>query len=528
LDFIAEGFNMRRSLIFFEICFFLSFAALPTAGIPQESFSPQVRPSPNQKKPPAATAKPETKPEKHPVVTHHQIRVQGRTLRYTATTGQLPIRNADGVTEGHMFFVAYVLDNPSDSARRPLTFAFNGGPGSSSVWLHLGAIGPKRVNLLPNGKMPPPPFHLNDNPYTWLDMTDLVFIDPVGTGFSRATKKEYGKNFWGVKGDIQSVGEFIRLYLTRYQRWTSPLFLAGESYGTTRAAGLSGYLVDHGIALNGVILISTVLNFETLEFTPGNDLPYVLYLPTFTATAWYHKRLAPELEASLDKTLEEVEAWAGTQYVQALAKGDQLTDPQRADAVDHLARYTGLSKTYIERSNLRIDGGHFRAELLRDQGVMVGRLDARFTGYDHSGVAERPDYDPSEAAIRPPFTSTFGNYVRSDLSYKTDAVYYILGGGFRQWNWGSAGAGFPQTFDALRTAFVKNPYFKLYVAMGRYDMATPFYAVEYTLNHLNLPAQLRGSITTGYYRAGHMIYIRDKSLAKLKQDVAGFMQSAVQ
>ena len=523
---------MRRPRhLFFALCISAYCFGLSPAAVAQGVGLRQGPPNPTRMHPPAkpgTTGKVPQKPESPPVVTHHQIQVGGRTLSYTATTGKLPIRNSDGVTEGHMFFVAYTLDNPANSGPRPLTFAFNGGPGSASVWLHLGAIGPKHVDLLPNGKMPRPPFHLNDNQYTWLDMTDLVFIDPVGTGFSRVTKKEYGKDFWGVKGDIASVGEFIRLYLTRYQRWNSPLFLAGESYGTTRAAGLSGYLVDHGIALNGVVLISTVLNFETLLFTQGNDLPYALYLPTFTATAWYHKKLAPGLEQNLNKTLDEVKQWAGTQYLQALAKGDKLSGQERADTIDHLARYTGLSKTYIDRSNLRVDAGHFRAELLRDQGEMVGRLDSRFTGYDHSGVAERPDYDPSEAAIRPPFTSTFGNYVQSELGYKSDAVYFILGGGFRQWNWGSAGKGFPQTFDPLRTAFVKNPYLKLYVAMGHFDMATPFFAVEYTLDHLNLPAALRSNITTGYYNAGHMIYIRDKSLARLKQNIAAFMQSALQ
>ncbi|MGH9454345.1 MAG: S10 family peptidase [Terriglobia bacterium] len=520
---------MWRSSVLLVLCMAIFYLGVPSAAGAQNPGARETATTPHEDKShPAKGPEASTGAEKPPVVTQHQIHADGRALNYTATTGELPIRNEDGATTGHIFFVAYTLDNPPNPTQRPLTFTFNGGPGSASVWLHLGAIGPKRVGLLPNGKMPHPPFRLTDNQDTWLDMTDLVFIDPVGTGYSRATKKEYEKDFWGVKADISSVGEFIRLYLTRYQRWTSPLFLAGESYGTTRAAGLSGYLMDHGIALNGIVLISTVLNFQTLQFTRGNDLPYVLYLPSYTATAWYYKKLAPDLEQNLDKTLSEVEPWALTRYSQALAQGDQLTGPERADAIDRLSRYTGLSKTYIDRCNLRISGGQFRAELLRGQGEMVGRLDTRFTGYDRSGVAERPDYDPSEAAIRPPFTSTFGNYVRDELGYKTDNVYYILGGGVKHWDWGSSEQGFPETFDALRSAFIKNPYMKLYVAMGHFDLATPFFAVEYTLDHLNLPPALRSNITTGYYEAGHMIYIRDKSLAKLKQNVAAFMQSALQ
>ena len=463
-----------------------------------------------------------------PVVTHHEIHVRGKELKYTATTGMMPITNDDGVTEAHIFFIAYTLDNPPGGNTRPLTFCFNGGPGSSSVWLHMGAIGPRKVKLEPDGDMPQPPFELEDNQDTWLDQTDLVFIDPVGTGYSRPVKKELGKKFWGVKGDIESVGQFIRLYLSHYERWMSPLFIAGESYGTTRAAGLSGYLINNGIALNGIVMVSTVLNFETLEFTQGNDLPYILYVPSYTSTAWYHKKLPPDIQQQdLSKTLPEVEHWASNDYALALAKGDQLTSAERQSVIDHLSRYTGLSKTYIDQANLRVTQQDFCKELLRDQNRTVGRLDSRFKGIDESGISETPNYDPSEAVIRPPFTSVFNNYVRADLGYKTDRPYYILGGGFRQWDWGSAGQGFPNVSPDFRTAFVKNKYMKVFVAEGYFDLATPFYAVDYSLAHLGLDPALRSNITTGQFDTGHMVYIQSKSLDKLKRDVAAFMQSAM-
>src|SRR5579863_8510598 len=274
-------------------------------------------PKPAEPKPAEKPADKSADKEEPPVVTHHEIRAGGKQLKYTATTGMMPIRNPKGDTEGHIFFMAYTLDAVSDQSRRPLMFSFNGGPGSASVWLHLGAVGPKRVVMLNDGEMPAPPFHLVDNEYTWLDQTDLVFIDTVGTGYSRAVKSELKKKFLGVREDIESVGEFIRLYLGRSERWSSPLFLVGESYGTTRAAGLSGYLVEHGIALNGIMLISSVLNFQTLEFTPGNDLPYILYLPSFATTAWYHKKLSPDLQ-DFPKLRAEVERWAATEYADAL------------------------------------------------------------------------------------------------------------------------------------------------------------------------------------------------------------------
>jgi len=481
--------------------------------------------------PAGATPQPKPEPEKPPVVTHHQIQVNGRTLKYTATAGLMPIQNAEGETQAHIFFIAYTLDNPPP--QRPLTFAFNGGPGSASVWLHLGVIGPRRVKLLPQGGMPPPPFELIDNDQTWLDQTDLVFIDPVGTGYSRAVKPELGKNFWSVQGDIQSVGEFMRLYLSRNQRWNAPLFLAGESYGTTRAAGLSGYLMSHGIALDGIVLVSTVLNFETLEFARGNDLPYLLYLPTYAATAWYYKRLSPDLQQQdLSKTLEEVKAWAATDYAAALAKGDALSPAERSAVIDRLARYTGLSKTYMDESNLRVEQGHFCAELLRDEKRIVGRLDSRFVGTNASGVSEAADYDPSEAGIRPPFTSMFNNYVRQELGYKSDVEYYILGGGVRGWEWfpshpGYSEQGYTNVSPALREALVKNPYMRLFMAMGYFDLATPFFAAEYTLDHLGLDPKLRSNVSTGYYQAGHMVYIDSESLAKLKHDISGFIAGAL-
>ena len=462
-----------------------------------------------------------------PVVTHHELRAGGKTLRYTATTGFLPIRSAQGEIEARIFFIAYTLDGAADPSKRPLTISFNGGPGSSSVWLHLGALGPKRVVMNDDGTMPAPPYRLVDNEATWLDQTDLVFVDPVGTGFSRATKPELGSKFWGVQGDIQSVGEFIRLYVTRYGRWTSPLFMVGESYGTTRAAGLAGHLIDRGLAFNGILLVSSILNFQTARFTTGNDLPYVVFLPTYTATAFHHKRLAPELQRDLTATLKEVEAWAAGDYTVALARGALLTGAARAAIVDKLARYTGLSRDYVDRANLRIEIQRFCKELLRDQGRTVGRLDSRFVGYDRSGVADEPDFDPSMAAIRPPYTAALNDLVRRTLGFQSDSPYHILGGGIGSWDWGSSGAGFTDTGDALRDAFAKNPHMRLFVGSGYFDLATPYFATEYTLDHLGLPPALSSRITRRYYQAGHMMYIDVDELAALRRDVAAFIADAL-
>jgi carboxypeptidase C (cathepsin A) len=460
-----------------------------------------------------------------PVVTHHQITIDGRALHYTATTGRLPIKSEDGKIEAEMFYVAYTLDGAAPGTR-PVTFAFNGGPGSASLWLHMGALGPRKVVLQPEGWMPAAPYHLEDNPYTPLDRTDLVLVDAIGTGFSRPADTATGKKFWGLKGDIASFGEFIRLYITRNERWSSPLYILGESYGTTRAGGLSGYLSQRGISFNGIVLLSTILRFNTVETSMGNDLAYIDTLPTYTMIAWYHKKLPADLMGDQAKTRAEVEKWVATDYANILQKGDSLTPDERKAAAAQIARYTGLTPQDVDEANLRIDVRWFTHRLLADQKVRVGRLDGRYTGPDPQGYLDTPFYDPSGAATSPPFTSMFNDYVRRELGYKTDMPYKVSSQeANRAWDWGNAAEGMPDTSPDLRAAMVKNPYLKMLVMEGYYDLATPYFAVNDTMNHLDLPELYRKNISFSTYEAGHMVYLRQTELEKMKKDFSNFISA---
>ena len=504
------------------------------AAPPQSTPTPTAHPAPTPH-PEHATAGEEAKDlhfdmtEVAPVVTHHQVQAGGRTLHYTATAGHLPIKDAAGTTDALMFYVAYTIDGGSPG-ERPLTFAFNGGPGSASIWLHMGVLGPRKVVLEKEGFLPAAPYRLEDNASTLLDKSDLVLVDAIGTGFSRPSSTATGKKFWGVKGDIESFGEFIRLYITRNERWSSPLFLLGESYGTTRAAGISGYLSDRGISFNGIVLLSTVLSFETLEFNKTNDLPYALILPSYAMIAAYHHKLAPELSGNPEQLRKEVEQWASQDYMLALAKGDSLTAAERQPVIDRLARYTGLNKEFLDESNLRVDVRGFTHRLLADRKLRVGRLDGRFTGPDPSGFEDTPFYDPT-ITVQPPFTSVFNDYVRRELGYKTDTPYYVMAhdawGTAFEWNWGSGIQGFPDTATALRQAMVKNRYLKVLVIEGYYDLATPYYAANYSMDHLDLTPDYRKNISYTTDPAGHMVYLDSPSLVKMKSDVAAFIDASV-
>lgn len=467
-------------------------------------------------------------------VTHHKIRINGQEIAYTATAGTLILKEEDDeeneegeVAKASIFYVAYTKDGVEDPQTRPLTFSFNGGPGSSSVWLHLGVLGPRRVVITDEGHQTPPG-RLVDNEYSLLDKTDLVFIDPVSTGYSRAVPGEKPKQFHDVKKDIESVGEFIRLYSTRAKRWASPKFLIGESYGTTRAAGLSGYLLDrHGMHLNGIMLVSCVLNFLTLRFNPGNDLPNILFLPTYAATAWYHKKLSDELQKDLSKTLAEVEEFTSRDYTLALMQGDLLAKEDKERIAQRLSAYTGLSTEYLHRTNLRIEIQRFIKELLREQRQTVGRLDSRFTGVDRDAAGEKSEFDPSYSIIQGPYTSSLNHYVRTELAFESDLPYEILTGRVQPWSYDEFQNQYVNVAETLRNAISKNPKMRVFVANGYYDLATPYYATKYTFAHLELDEGLQSNISMSFYEAGHMMYIHQPSLVKLKSDLSVFIDSAV-
>ncbi|MCC6299328.1 MAG: peptidase S10 [Anaerolineales bacterium] len=487
-----------------------------------------------------AEGKPEEKKDDKPkavdnlVTTKHSIRIGGKTVKYSVTAGTMVLKeeSADREKEAEgekpkaqIFFVAYTKDGVGDTSKRPLTFSFNGGPGSSSVWLHLGVLGPRRVLLANDGELPKPPYQLKDNEFSILDETDLVFIDPMNTGYSRPVTGEKAKEWHGFKKDIESVGDFIRLYATRYNRWLSPKFLIGESYGTTRASGLSGYLQErHGMYLNGLMLISAVLDFTTIDFNLNNDLPFIMFLPGYTATAWYHDALKPH--KPLQDWLKEAEEFALGDYAKALLKGDSLTKEERADIVKRTSYFTGVSEQFIERSNLRINDQHYFKELLRERGLTVGRLDSRLIGRDRLGVTEHAEYDPLLTNIMGPYTAAFYDYIRRELKFESDLPYEILSGFVHPWSYKEFENAYVNVTETLRAAMTYNPYLKVYVANGYYDLGTPYFATEYTFNHLGLDESLRGNITMGYYEAGHMMYIHIPSLKQMKKDLANFIKES--
>jgi carboxypeptidase C (cathepsin A) len=460
-----------------------------------------------------------------PVFATNSIAIAGTTVTYVAETGMLPILAPTGSVRASVFYVAYTRTGETNKTARPVTFCFNGGPGSASVWLHLGAFGPRRVKMNENGTLPPPPFGLADNEYSILDKSDLVFIDPVATGFSRPAKDEKTDEFFGTSGDLDSVGEFIRLWTTRHDRWLSPKYLCGESYGVYRAAGLAQHLSSrYGMYLNGLILVSGVLDFATIYDNPGNDVPYPLYLPAYTAAAQFHKKLPADLQSDLPKALAEARTFAKGQYASALQRGDSLPADEHKKVADELARLTGLKPSVIEDNHLRIDEGVFRRQLLHDEGLILGAYDARITGRDDDPASPNPDFDPANAAVLGPFSAAMNSYVRSELKFEDDLPYELLAG-VQPWNYGARNT-YASAGDRLAGIMNQNPYMKILVVGGRCDLVCPIDTVRYAIDHMQIDPAYRTNITYAEFDAGHMMYINLPDLKKLQQTVEEFLKPA--
>jgi carboxypeptidase C (cathepsin A) len=477
---------------------------------------------------PAAATDERPIPDEQMSVTQHSVVLDGVTIPYEATAATMHLVNDDGDPIGSLYYTAYRRTDVESSAR-PLAFIFNGGPGSASVWLHMGAFGPKRVPVNDNGHTPPPPYDLVDNEGSLIDVADMVFIDPIGTGFSRVIGKGQGTDFWGIDEDATSLTQFITQYVTRNQRWNSPKFLLGESYGTTRSAVLVNQLQNRaGMHFSGVSLISAVLDFETLLFGPGHDTSYVVYLPSYAITAAYHK--AVPWPADLEAWLDEVRAFAIGDYAHVLAMGASAPADRRAAVRAKLAEYTGLSEEYLERGNLRVNASQFRAELQRTSGMVTSRLDARYEGFTNDLMGENAQYDPQSTAISGAYTAAANRYLRDDLGFET-TENYVTGGGARDWNWNRAGGGRGwqgSTYVAgdLEQAMIRNPNLIVQVENGYYDLATPFFAMEWTTDHMNLPGELRGNIRHNFYEAGHMMYVQEDELRNLKGNIVDLIDRA--
>ncbi|RKF23326.1 peptidase S10 [Altericroceibacterium spongiae] len=476
------------------------------------------------------TARPPIEEQAQPSKGH--VTVEGQRIDYTATPGTLTLRNDAGEPIASMFYVAYTADNRGEASDRPVTFIFNGGPGSSSMWLHMGSFGPVRVDTPTDRAQPPAPFSLGPNHESLIDTTDLVFLDAIGTGLSRPLGKAEGPEFWGVDQDIDAFAKGIQRYLSITRRWNSPKILLGESYGTLRAAGLVNELQNRGVQMNGVILLSSILNYGIRN--PGYDRLYVTYLPSYAATAWYHNRLA-DRPARLEPFLDEVREFARGPYLAALAKGDDLSDAERNRIASRMAAYTGLSPEFLLRNDLRVDLNRFRKELMRDQSRTVGRLDSRFTGIDVDEAGDGPQYDPADTAISGAYTAAINSYLFGTLGYKTELQYRP--NFYREissrWDqshtppdggWGRMTAA--NTALDLARAMRINPHLQVLSLNGYYDMATPFFGAEYDLKHMQLDPSLRGNLTFRYYKSGHMIYIRPEAMTALRRDLVDFYKKA--
>lgn len=505
----------------------LAVPALAQGGAPEKSERKSTAA-------PAATPVPAAESDPAPSVTEHEITLGGKVIRYRATAGYLVLRNDQGEPRANMFYVAYTKLGENDPAKRPLTFSFNGGPGASSVWLHLGGLGPRRVNMGPRGEAVPPPASWSTNEWSWLDETDLVFVDPMSTGFTRPAKGAEAKPFHGFTGDLESLADFIQLWTTRNARWASPKFLVGESYGTTRVAALTERLQQkYDYYLNGVMLVSSILNFQTARFAPGNDNPYPLFLPTYTATAWYHQKLKGDWAKDLSAALKRAETFAARDYTLALMEGDALAPAEFDRIANELAELTGLSVEFVQRRNLRVSIGQFIRELRREEGIVVGRLDSSVAGvlddseaYGSPGGGGANFFDPSMEAINGPYANAISDYLRRELKFETDLHYEVLTN-VQPWDYTNVQNTYLNVAENLKRAMTRNAFMKVWIANGYFDLATPYYATDWTVRHMNLPKAIRGNVSQTFYEAGHMMYTHVPSQKKLKEDFAQWIDAVL-
>ncbi len=515
---------MRRSgkLVVLCLCL-LSVLCVPALVAQRPGGPPEGEPPAEKKGPPAP------EPEPSNWTTSHQIDVGSESVSYDATVGSIILRDDEEKATAELFYTAYFRTNAPAETPRPIIFSYNGGPGSASFWLHMGVMGPRRVVTPEVGQQAPPPYLVEDNDYTLLDIADIVMIDPVGTGFSRTAGEAEGKDFWGLDEDAASLTQFIRRFLSQYKRWNSPRYLLGESYGTTRSAVLAGHLQRANIDLNGIVLVSAVLDFSTIGFGAGSVVPYVVNFPSFAVTSAYHGMLPGGAPEDLETFKKEVEAWAVGEYAPTILAGSAVDPEQRARVLDQMHRYTGLSEEFLDRANLRVSAPEYEKELLRDRGLVVGRLDGRFTGPTGDPFDRQPDHDPQSTALSSAYTSAFNSYLRAELGYDGEREY-TPSGRVQPWNFqrafggrGFFGGGAPNVAPDLAQALTRNPRLEILLVNGIYDLATPYFAAVWTMDNLNLPPDLRDNIERADFGAGHMMYVEQSLLDQWKRTLDAFV-----